>query len=410
MTEAAVVYTTMRESAGAGAALGWQICEKLEKAPDVVLVFVSPVYDHEEVLKALERTCYPKIMLGCSSAGEFAGQFQGRGMACAVALTSDEMRFSLGVGRCLAEDTRKAAAEVVSTFHGVEEAGRQRSISRFDTLFDDLEVNNNLKEYRYRSAIILLDGLFARSEQFLEDLSVLTYGRYQFFGGGAGDNAQFVRTVVFNGTEVLINAVVALEILSDKPLGIGTLHCWTPVTEPMVATEINGRDLISIDHRPAVEIFREHASRSGQYFDVQQPRSFLINNLIGIDTSAGYKLRLPLQINQDGSITCATAIPENAKIQLMHSTVASTLDAAEMAAKTALQRLYGGKPAVTLFFDCAASRLRLGDAFLQELQAIQRVGDTCHLVGCNSHGQIVRTEGQYHGFMNCTPSVCMIPG
>lgn len=410
MTEATVVYTSMRESVGAGSALGWQIREKLEKAPDAVLVFVSPVYDQDELLKALEKTCHPKIMLGCSSAGEFASQFQGSNMACAVAFSSDEMRFSLGVGRRFAEDSHRAAEEVASTFQGIEPPAHQRYASRFESLFDDpLENDSDWRTYRYRSAIILLDGLHAHSEQFLEDLAQLTRGSYQFFGGGAGDNAQFVRTAVFAGTEVLTNAVVALEILSHKPLGIGTLHSWSPVTESMLVTESIGRDLVSVDNRPAVDIFREYASRSGQYLDVQKPRPFLIHNLIGIDTSAGYKLRLPLQINQDGSVRCATAIPEKARIQLMHSTVASTLDAAEQAAKTALHRLYGSKPAVTLFFDCPASRFRLGDAFALELQAIQRIIDTSQFVGCNSHGQIVRTEGQYQGFMNCTPSVCMIP-
>jgi hypothetical protein len=69
----------------------------------------------------------------------------------------------------------------------------------------------------------------------------------------------------------------------------------------------------------------------------------------------------------------------------------------------------GRKPAVAIFFDCVATRLRMGKEFAFELDAVRSaLGDT-PFAGCNSIGQIARSEGQMSGFHNCTAVVCVFP-
>jgi hypothetical protein len=74
-----------------------------------------------------------------------------------------------------------------------------------------------------------------------------------------------------------------------------------------------------------------------------------------------------------------------------------------------LQKLEGHKPQVALFFDCVATRLRLGQSFGYELAAIQEVLGPIDYAGCNTYGQVARAEGQFSGFHNCTAVVCVIP-
>ena len=75
----------------------------------------------------------------------------------------------------------------------------------------------------------------------------------------------------------------------------------------------------------------------------------------------------------------------------------------------AVRGLHGEKPLVALFFDCVATRMRMGDVFGFELQALgERLGGA-PFVGCNTHGQIARAEGQFGGFHNCTAVVCVLP-
>jgi hypothetical protein len=93
----------------------------------------------------------------------------------------------------------------------------------------------------------------------------------------------------------------------------------------------------------------------------------------------------------------------------MRTSTASAAQAAVRATDSALKALGGSRPKAALMFDCVATRLRLGDKFDVELQAVKdKLGDTV-LTGCNTHGQIARAEGQFEGFHNCTAVVCVFP-
>ena len=104
-------------------------------------------------------------------------------------------------------------------------------------------------------------------------------------------------------------------------------------------------------------------------------------------------------------------IPQGAVVSIMRASATSARDAAALASEeTAVQKLGGIKPSAGLFFDCVATRLRMGEGFGLELDALGDVlGKAAEFVGCNSHGQIARAEGQFGGFHNCTAVVCVFP-
>ena len=87
---------------------------------------------------------------------------------------SDDMEFAAGVARNLSQDRTAAARELVRSFRGL-----------------------GTHAYPYRSALIMTDALAGHADDLVEQLTLVTSGRYQFFGGGAGDDAQFRRTDVF---------------------------------------------------------------------------------------------------------------------------------------------------------------------------------------------------------------------
>jgi hypothetical protein len=387
MTESTVVFTSTSDSAAAGAELGTRIREQLGgHSPDAVILFASSRHDYDALLRALQESARPSVLVGCSSAGEFISRERAEGAVSAVAIRSNQMRFAAGLGRNLRENRRSAAEQIASSFDGVR-----------------------THEYPHRAALVLADALAGYTDDFIEQLSVVTLGNYRFFGGGAGDDAQFSRTHVFCGTEAVTDAAVALEILSMKPIGVGVSHGWVPAGDPLRVTEANGATLVSLNATPAVEAFEEHAERTGQQFDRSDPIPFFLHNVLGIDTGAGYKLRVPLAINTDGSIACASDIPAGATVHIMKTTDASASDAAMQAAASARQQLHGAEPQVALFFDCVATRLRMGAEFGAEMQALQNALGDISYAGCNTYGQIARSEGQFSGFHNCTATVALLP-
>lgn len=387
MMQTAAVYTDRTDSADAGRHLGEQVDQYLEgAAPDVVIVFASSRFDFEKLLEALSATCKPKVLVGSSSAGEFTGGHRGEGTACALAIRSKDLQVSAGLGRQVTVDRAKAAQEVLSSFKGL------------DTY-----------EYRYRSALILTDALAGHAEDLVEQLTMLTSGRYQFAGGGAGDDAKFARTHVFLGTKAYSDAVVGLEFLSDKPLGIGVGHGWVPASKPLRVTEAIGMRVKSLNGVPAVEAFEEHAKSTDQQFDRANPLPFFLHNVLGIDTGNGHRLRVPLTVNDDGSVNCAAEITTGARVQIMKATADSAIMAASNATASAVKALNGEKPGAALFFDCVATRLRMGEVFGFELESVAQALGGAELVGCNTYGQIARAEGQFGGFHNCTAVVMVLP-
>ena len=386
-TQSVIVCTAVPNSANAGRSLGEQIVLEMAGAPpDALILFVSPKYDAAVFVENLERSSGAKLIVGCSSAGEFTSAMQGEGTACAVAIRSSELRFSAGMGRGISADREQAARDMVSNFRGIRNASHD-----------------------YCAALVLTDALAGHADELIDHLTIATGGNYQFFGGGAGDDANFERTQVFCGREVSHDAAIALEIASPKPIGIGVGHGWTPATTPMRVTEVDGAVLKSLNTIPIVEIFRDHAAATGQHFDVVDPLPFFLHNILGIEMGDSYKLRVPLSLTADGSVVCAAEIPQGASVCIMRTDSESARDAASAATQSAVDQLQGHEPGVALFFDCVATRLRLGNNFGNELEALRSVLGKTQFAGCNTYGQVVRTEGQFNGFHNCTAVVCVLP-
>ncbi len=378
----ASVHSEALDSADAGAELGRNLAKTFGTvAPDAVVLFASARYQHERMIAALHDTIHPRILVGSSSAGEFIKGSFAEGSACAVGLRSENLRFSYGLGRGVAADRAKVAREIAAGFSAPDE------------------------RFPYRAALVMTDALAGHGDELVEQLVLATDARLQFFGGGAGDDALFQRTCVFAGTQVFSDAAVGLEISSTKPIGIGVSHGWQPSGSPLRVTVADGARLMTLNAKPAVEAFLQHAQATGQVFDTANPMPFFLHNVIGIASPAGYRLRVPLAINADGSLQCASEVPVGALVSIM----APSEPSAARATGEALKQLDGNTPRMAWFFDCVATRLRMGKDFGFERAAVEELLGAGDYIGCNTYGQIARADGQFNGFHNCTAVVCVLP-
>ena len=387
LNQVVVSHTTLRAEAEAGKFLADEVLEKLGGAsPDVLIVFASPEFDYVPLLEAIERGCKPRLMVGWSSAGEFSGCKSSNASASLMAIRAQDMRFNAVLGSGLRANPAAALDQVMPVFTGAEHS-----------------------DFPYRCALVLTDALAGYTDDMIHEMTVRTGGTYQLFGGGAADDARFQQTHIFMGGTVHDDAVVVLEMLSKRPMGLGVRHGWEPLGQALRVTESDGNRVISLNAIPAGDLFAEHAAQTGQIFRRDDPLPFFLHNVIGIDTGDGYKLRVPLSLGDDGSVLCAAAVPVGATVRLMVASAASACEAASQASRAALEGLQGARHAGSLMFDCAATRLRLGRDFGDELQAVADTLGSDNFAGCNTYGQIARAEGQFSGFHNCTAIVCAIP-
>lgn len=387
VTKVAVSHTNLPGAREAGIHLAEEVLAKLNGvAPDLVIVFASPVFVYEDLLAAIDERCHPGLIVGCSSAGEFSGCKDGNSSASVLAISADDMRFNAALGLGLRDARAGALDQVMSVFTGAQHP-----------------------DFPYRNAMVLTDALAGHTDGIIDEITARTGGNYQLFGGGAADDARFHQTHVFFGRSAHDNAIVIVEMLSKRPMGLGVSHGWQPSGNALRVTESEGNRVVSLNATSPADVFAAHALSTGQLFNRDDPMPFFLHNVIGIDTGDGYKLRVPLSLNDDGSISCAAAVPTGATVRLMVASSASACEAARLASLSALDGLQGGRHAGSLLFDCAATRLRLGRGFQDELQAVADTLGSPNFAGCNTYGQIARAEGQFSGFHNCTAIVCAIP-
>lgn len=388
MSFVAVASTGLRDRE-AGVDLAAQIRAGLGgESPDALLVFASSQNDYAPLLEALHAGCTPAVAIGCSSAGEFTTASDGMGRSSAIALKASDMRFTAVSAKGISTDHARAVRELVGGFQGLDSV-----------------------RYRYRTAIVLLDALSGHAEEIVDEMTQATGGMYRFAGGGAGDDGKFSKTHVFHGAEAHSDAIVALEILSHKPIGIGSKHGWTPSGDSLRVTETAEACVVSFNVAPAVEAFEDHAASTGQAFDHADPLPFFLHNIVGVKTDEGHKLRVPLGIAPGGGIMHAAEIPLGTTAHIMSTPATAAVEAAATATQDAIAQVTreGYRPGGALFLDCVATRLRLGRGFDEELAAVSdALGETA-FAGFNSYGQIVRAEGQFSGFHNCTAVVVVFP-
>lgn len=387
MTQTSTAVVSEADSARAGAELGRQLRAGLGgEAADAVIVFASARHDYPALLKALVTESGAKALVGSSSAGEFSSSANGQGQTSALAIRSKDIHFSVGLGRNLSTDAPAAAREAARGFNGIAAPALP-----------------------YRSALVMTDALAGHADAVVEELTVATKGNYRFFGGGAGDDGAFSKTHVFAGTEAVTDAVVALEMLSSRPVGVGVSHGWIEGSEGMRVTEVHGTRLVSLNGMPAADVVADYAEANGHAFDRANPLPYFLHNILGVRDGGHFRLRVPLAVNEDGSILLAAEVPPGALVHIMKTTDQSAVLAAEQATRAALAALQGATPRAALVFDCVATRLRLGRAFDDELKACADLLRPAAFIGCNTYGQIARAEGQFGGFHNCTAVVCVLP-
>lgn len=387
--EYVIASTSIEDSRLAGRALGWQIREGLSAGPDVIILFLSPHYEHQVFLHALKQTCWPDMLIGCTSMSAFTSYVQGGSMASALAIRSHEMLFQATIARSAREDVVQAAEGLVAS---LSSADKHPTMQRTLLLFGSDEAGK-------------LDALLPR-------LLRLTHGSHQLMGIYAGMNMHCHMAVLYE-TEAFREGVVALEILSSRPIGLASLPAWSPVGAPMLVTKLRDNTVLSIDGVAPLSLYRRQAEVQGFAWNAgkdEEMMHFLLNTPLGIDTGMGQHVCMPCAYAlADGSVTFLEPVPLHGLVQFMRAPASVVVEATEKVTGSALQSMHGYEPGAALFFEGGGYRPRSANDCRLELDAVQRALGIAPYGGCSTRGQYARVHGQYGAFQRHAPLICIFP-
>lgn len=258
-----------------------------------------------------------------------------------------------------------------------------------------------------RTHLVFVDGFASRISDFIDALFNVFGLEANTIGGGAGSLDMVQRPCLFTGAGMREDCAVVAAL--DTHSGVGVAHGWTSIAGPYEVTQSDRNVIVSLDWRPAFEVYREVVeAHAGQrftetgFFELAKAYPFGIAKM-----DAEHVVRDPFKVGDDGSLVCVGEVPEGAHVSILNGNEASLLAAAASACSMSEARLADTHPArLRLFMDCISRVLFLGDRFEQEIAAV--LSETLPLIGACTIGEIANNGTDYLEFYNKTAVVASL--
>ena len=373
---------------GAKAALGGA-------APKLAIAFASAGYrDLDEVPAAIQAVLGPVPLVGGTSGGCLIGPhgIASRGVSVIV-LGGEGIAASVATARVSSPD-----------LHDVVPAAE--SLTRIS----DGAARDGLGEF---ACLAFAPGLMLDGEALVAALRKGAGVRAQLAGGLTGDDLTFDRTRAFANGAVHDDHVVIAGIYTRTALGIAARHGWRAVGPARTISQTDGAWLITLDGRPAFDVWLEDARAAG----AEPPRGrgqdvalYLANHYeLGLEDRQLLEplVRAPFEIREDGAVRLSASVPECKLARVMHATRADMFEAARDAARNASEAA-GGAVAGALVLSCTGRMMALGDDFALEAASISKCLDA-PVGGSCVFGEIARARRDVDAFHNTTAVVVAIP-
>ena len=260
--------------------------------------------------------------------------------------------------------------------NNIDELGKK---IKTDLLSDDL-----------KSILILSEGSFVNGTELINELIKQTNKSIPIFGGLAGDEYNFEKTVVGLNADATSGKIVAVGFYGEHiHFGYGSEGGWGDFGPEREVTKSDKNVLYKIGDRFALDLYKEYL---GKYAE-ELPGSSLYFPLSMKETPDSESVvRTILAIDEENkSMTFAGNIPEGSSVRLMKGNTDKLIDASS---KAALK--IGAKPSkdtqLALLVSCVGRRIVLGDRVEEELEVVKEIfGDKTILCGFYSYGEISPT-------------------
>jgi hypothetical protein len=334
----------------------------------LVIVFVSPIYDMQEVATAANAAARGAPLVGCSTSGEIGGGVAGSGRIVAIALGGEGFTARTSCG-FISDGAEASGASAAQGLIGLESP--------------------------HKVLILLAEGLAGHHSEMVRGAYGIAGAGVKLVGGCAGDDLAMTGTWQIHGGEVYRGAVVGVALGSDGPFGVGVCHGWVRSGDPMVVTESDGQRILRIDDQPALDRYLTQAGiPESEWADDSAWPDLMLRTPLALPRPSGDDVRAVLSADPtDRSLACGD-VPFGALVSMMSGDADSVISGTEQACSAAIAGLGGVPPIGVVAFDCAGRRAILGeDGLVGEMAGIaEQVGDV-PVGGFYTYGEFARSAG-----------------
>lgn len=259
-------------------------------------------------------------------------------------------------------------------------------LSRKEFVTEKAELPLDVLTQSKRMGLLTIIDAFSPNKQVLIDMLFNRYGlSVDYFGGGAGSLSFESKPCIITNKGIRSNCAAIALVHSEVEVGVA--HGWEAISKPMKVTETNDNLLISLEWKPAFDVYRDivesHSEQSFEeleFFDLA--KSYPFGKAI---LQAEPVIRDPIAKDAH-KIRLIDAVEHGSFIQIMHGNKEKLLAGAKHAAdKIGAQN---NNNALVLCIDCISRSLYLGNEFEDELECI---GPPQQVFGFLTIGEIANT-------------------
>lgn len=258
-----------------------------DKPLSLLMLFVTPAYDFQAVIKEAESLYADTDVVACTTAGEIGADGYDEGLIVAIGFPSANFAStSLGIGNL---DKFRAKEEM-------DRIAQQR-----------VALQKRSPEMDVGFAFLIIDGLSRREDVLTSTISP-ALRNMPLFGASAGDGTDFRNTFVALNGRILLNGAVLNMIRSTHRTKVFSLDHLVPTGTQMVVTqaEPERRIVVSINAEPAA---REYARIVGKDPDQLDRFTFAAHPVV-VRIGDDHHVRAIQQVNEAGELVFFSAIDE----------------------------------------------------------------------------------------------------
>jgi hypothetical protein len=251
-------------------------------------------------------------------------------------------------------------------------------------------IKENLLSDDLKSILILSEGSYINGTELINELILQTKEAVPIFGGLAGDEYNFEKTIVGLNKDASPGKIVAIGFYGDNiHFGFGSEGGWSDFGPEREVTHSDKNVLYKIGDRFALDLYKEYL---GKYADELPGSSLYFPLSMKENSNSEPIVRTILSIDEvNKSMTFAGNIPVGSSVRLMKGNFDKLIDASYNAAAL-IHKKQCKNPELALLVSCVGRKIVLGNRIEEEIDVIKEVFDDKMLIcGFYSYGEISPT-------------------
>jgi hypothetical protein len=291
----------------------------------------------------------------------------------------------------------------MADYHCLIEFGEDSDATMSEIEAIAAQIKGRLADDQEATLLMFFDALVLNIGTILEALYLQLAEAVHYTGANTGSERFKPIPCLFDSERLIRNGLILLLLKQHE--GAVLEHGYRVPEKLIAATSTEGNRIISIGWKPAFDVYRDHIKLlHGIEITHDNFLDYAVHFPFGILRADDELLvRIPVALEQDGSLFCAGEVPEHGVLALLEAPQEAALNTADL-----LAARLGQCRGPVLTFYCAGRWQHLGaEKADDELARLQLALDSPPLLGALSLGEIGSSQRGGYPLFHHACLVCM---